>query len=145
MTDRLEVAYQATTYRVFLPDGAVDLRIGEASSQLAAWLAEEGASTWAILTACNPASQLLAASENAERQSQLECALLEQGFLTFAGENVTADEGWPNEESCFVAGIDLKNSLALARRFGQNALVFGAADGVAHLVWLNEEKQQQNP
>jgi len=141
MSEHLEAAYRATTYRVFLPAGAIDLRLGEASPVLAAWLAEEGVSTWAILTACNPASQPLAPAENAERQSQLECTLLEQGLLTFAGENVADDGVWPNEESCFVPGVELKNSVALARRFGQNALILGGEDGVPHLVWLNEEQK----
>ncbi len=140
MSECLEAAYRATTYRVFLPGGAVDLRLGEASPALVAWLAEEDVSTWAILTAYNPASQRLAPGENAERQSQLECALLEQGFLTFAGENVADDGVWPNEESCFVPGMDLKNSVALARRFGQNAFILGGKDGVPHLVWSDEEQ-----
>lgn len=140
MSERLEVAYRATTYRVFLPSGAVDLRLGEVNTALVAWLAEEGASSWAILTACNPASQQLTPDENAERQSQLECALLEQGLLTFAGENVADDGVWPNEESCFVPDTDLKNSVALARRFGQNAFILGGKDGVPHLVWSNEEQ-----
>lgn len=137
--DCLEAAYQACLYRVFLPAGAVDLRIDETNAELSRWLAGEGASTWAILTACNPASNRLEPAENAERQSRLECALLEQGFLTYAGENVSADGLWPNEESCLVVGIDLKNSVALARRFGQNAIVFGVADGIPRLVWLGEE------
>lgn len=143
MTKGLEAAYRATTYRVFLPGGAVDIRIGEANARLVSWLAEEGASSWVVLTAYNPISKPLEPAENAERQSELECALLEQGFLPFAGENVADDGVWPNEESCFVPGIDMKNSIALAERFGQNALVFGKGDGVAHLVWLNDEKLQE--
>lgn len=141
MTKDLETAYRATTYRIFLPGGAVDLRIDESNARLAAWLAEEGASSWVILTAYNPASQLLAPGENAERQSQLECTLLEQGFLTFAGENVADDGSWPNEESCFVLDMDMKNSIALAQRFGQNAIVWGQRDGCARLACLNESKK----
>ncbi len=139
----LEAAYRATTYRVFLPGGAVDVRIGEANAELAAWLAGEGASTWAILTANNPGSRLLEASENAERQSQLECILLEQGFLTFSGENLADDGVWPNEESCLVVGINVKNSIALAQQFGQNGLVFGEGDGLGRLIGLIKEKQQE--
>lgn len=140
LADELDLAYRATTYRVFLPGGVADIRIGEANARLRAWLAEEGAESWAILTACNPGSQRQESAFNAERQSELECALLEQGYLTFAGENRTDEGGWPDEESCLVVDISKKNSMALAGRFGQNALVFGGKDGVAHLLWLNEEK-----
>lgn len=140
MNKALEAAYLACTYRVFLPGGVVDVRIDAAQPELVRWLAQEGSSTWAILTACNPASERLAPDENAQRQSELECALLEQGFMPYAAENVADDAGWPTEESCFIADIDVKNSVALARRFGQNAIVVGAGDGVARLVWLKEEK-----
>ena len=141
-TEPLEAAYRATTYRVFLPAGAVDLHIGEANAALARWLVEESASSWAILTAHNPASEPLTAAENAELQSELECAVLELGFMTFAGENVADEGSWPNEESCFIPDIDMKNSMALARRFGQNALVFGEGDGFPRLIWVKEEKNQ---
>ncbi|MBS1198730.1 MAG: hypothetical protein H6R18_2515 [Proteobacteria bacterium] len=140
-TESLEVSYRATTYRVFLPGGEVELRIGEANVALARWLAGEGASTWAILTAHNPASKPLTVTENAELQSQLECALLEQDCMTFSGENAADDEVWPNEESCFVPDINIKNSMALARRFGQNAYVFGEGDGLPRLVWVEENIQ----
>lgn len=137
-TEPLEADYRASTYRVFLPGGAVYLRIDEANAGLAGWLAAEDISTWAILTAYNPASGRLEAAKNAEYQSQLECILLEQGFLPFVGENVADDGVWPNEESCFIPEIDLKNSMAIAQRFGQNAIVFGEADGLARLVWLEK-------
>ena len=137
----LEAAYRSCTYRVFLPGGEVDLRIGEANASLARWLAEEGASSWVILTAHNPGSQQLDPAENAERQSQLECALLELNYTAFAGENVADENGWPKEESCFVPDVDQKNSLALAHRFGQNAVVFGEGDSFPHLIWVEEKNK----
>lgn len=139
---KLDRAYRATTYRVFLPGGVADIRIGEANARLKTWLAAEAAESWAILTAYNPGSQLQESALNAERQSELECALLEQGYLTFAGENRADEGGWPDEESCLVVDISMKNSMALAGRFRQNALVFGKKDGIAHLLWVNEEKER---
>ena len=38
-TSELEAAYQATTYRVFLPGGSCDLRVGHACDALADYLA----------------------------------------------------------------------------------------------------------
>ena len=142
-TEERVVAYQATSYRVFLPGGAIDLRVGVADAALARWLATEGVSSWAILTAHNPASACLSAVENVERQSLLECALLEEGFLPYAGENIADDGVWPTEESCFVTDISVKNSMAMARRFGQNAFIAGEGEGMPRLVWLEMEKDQE--
>ena len=45
------------------------------------------------------------------------------------------DDSWPDEESCFVPGISVAEAQVLARRYGQNAIVCGGADGVPELVW----------
>lgn len=138
-SDALQAAYQATTYRVFLPAGVLDLRIGEANAGLIAWLADAGESVWAVLTACSPASQALPDKENRERQARLEVKLLEREFEPYAGENVADDAAWPIEETCFVAGISVKDCTELARQFGQNAFVCGRDDGVPHLIWVEKE------
>lgn len=135
-TTELETAYQATTYRVYLPDGRCDLRPGVASETLRCWLEAAGETCFAVLTACNPASLPLDGSENASRQSQLECELLDSGFETYVGENVADDAAWPVEESCFVPGIAVAEAMVLGERYGQNAVLCGGADGVPKLVWL---------
>jgi hypothetical protein len=135
-TPELAQAYAATVYRVFLPGGSCDLRPGESSAMLRGWLADAGVREFAILTACNPGSRRLSATDNAERQARLECALLEAGYEPYAGENVAAAGDWPAEESCFVAGLPLADALALAAQFGQNAIVHGGADGTPALVWV---------
>ena len=140
----LERAYRATTYRVFLPGGALELKVDTANPALASWLAEEGAREWAVLTAFNPASRPLPAGENAERQARLECELLEKGFEPYSGENIADDAGWPSEESCFVPGISQGEAIALAQQFGQNAILFGEADGVPRLVWTEAGDRQGN-
>lgn len=131
----LEAAYRATTYRVFLPGGALDLRVDAAHPALAAWLAENGVQRWAILTAFNPRSEPRPEAENRERQAALEVVLLEDGCEPFAGENVADDGAWPAEESCFVPGIEAAAAVELAARFGQNAILCGGADGLPRLVW----------
>lgn len=130
----LEAAYRATTYRVFLPGGALDLRIGECCPALEAWLAGSGLVCWAVLTAANPGSRLLSEADNRARQSALEVALLEAGHEPYAAENVP-DGDWPVEESCFVAGLAHDEAMALAERFGQNAFVYGESGEAPRLVW----------
>jgi Protein of unknown function (DUF3293) len=134
----LDAAYRATTYRVFLPGGCCDLRVGALSETLRCWLETAGASQFAILTAQNPGSQPLDEEENRLRQAQLECDLLEAGYEPFVGENVADLGDWPGEESCFVAGITLDEALALAAKYGQNALICGIADGLPQLVWVTD-------
>lgn len=141
MTTDLEQAYRTTTYRVFLPSGAVDLRIDVANPPLAAWLQVEEVEEWAVVTAANPASEPLSARENAERQARLEVSLLEEGFEPYAGENVADVPGWPVEESCFIPDISQPEAVALAQQFGQNAILCGETDGVPRLVWTGNGKE----
>ena len=131
----LEAAYRATTYRVFLPGGGCDLRIGVASETLRCWLETAGAAHFAILTAYNPGSCLVADAENSTRQAQLECALLELDYEAYAAQNLADGEQWPVEESCFIPDMPEGTALALAARYGQCAVVCGGADGRPALLW----------
>lgn len=135
-TSELEAAYLATTYRVFLPAGQVDLRIGEANETLRAWLEKAGYNWFSIVTAYNPGSRPADAGVNAERQSQLECELLEGHYEPFVGENIADDGRWPDEESCFVPELAPVDARALGEAYGQNAVVCGSVDGVPHLLWV---------
>jgi hypothetical protein len=135
----LEKAYRATTYRVFLPGGAADLRIDQANEHLRGWLAEAGCSCFAVVTAGNPGGQQLSAEANAERQAQLECELLEGNYEPFAAEHIADDGAWPVEESCFVPELETADACALAADFGQNAVLCGGSDGVPRLIWIKQE------
>lgn len=138
-TTELETAYRATTYRVFLPGGVCDLHPGVASETLRCWLETAGAESFAILTAHNPGSSLVDAGENAVRQAQLECDLLEAGYEPYVGENVADDDVWADEESCFVPDISVAEALALGEKYGQNAILCGSDDGVPELVWISDQ------
>lgn len=131
----LAARYRATTYQVFLPGAACALRIDEPNPALLAWMKEEGVRSFAILTAWNPGSQLLARDENLVRQAALEVALLEAGHEPYAGENQPDENDAYIEESCFVPDIPLVDALALAAQYDQNAIVHGAADGIPRLAW----------
>lgn len=139
----LEVAYKATTYRVYLPGGVVDLRIGQTDQKLKAWLKSQGAASYAIISGfnphdCLPHDCLATAEENAEYQSQLECVLIEGNYEPYAGENIPDDAHAPLEESCFVADIELEDAVALAEGFGQNAIVFAQGNDAPGLIWIEQ-------
>jgi hypothetical protein len=138
MMNELEAAYRATTYRVFLPGGALDLRIDLPNELLRQWLSANGSCCFAIVTAANPGSQQLSAADNAERQAALECELLEGNYEPYAAEHLADDGAWQVEESCFVADLACEDGCALAAEFGQNAVVCGGQDGVPRLVWIEE-------
>ncbi|UCV27108.1 DUF3293 domain-containing protein [Ferribacterium limneticum] len=140
-TSEFEVAYKATTFRVYLSGGICDLRIGQASETLRCWLETAGCRQFAIITAHNPASQLTDEAINAERQAQLECELLEGNYEPYAGQNIPDNETWPIEESCFVPDLTPEDACALAEDYGQNAVICGGVDGVPHLVWVEASEQ----
>jgi len=135
-TSELAAAYAATTYRVFLPGGSCDLRVGQACDALGEWLAGQGYDQFAILTAHNPGSQPTPEALNAERQAQLECDLLEGNYEPYAAQNLPDASDWPREESCFVPELAVEDACALAADYGQNAVIWGGADAVPQLVWV---------
>lgn len=140
-TSELEAAYKATTYRVYLPGGTCQLRIGQPCETLRCWLEAAGCAEFALITAHNPGGEQADAAINAERQSQLECELLEGNYEPYAAQHEADAEGWPSEESCFVPDISPEDACALAAEYGQNAVVCGGADAVPHLVWIEDSEQ----
>ena len=140
-TSELEAAYKATTYRVYLPGGFCELRIGQPSEILRCWLETADCTAFALITAHNPGGQPADDASNAERQSQLECELLEGNYEPYVAQHVADTEGWPTEESCFVPDLAVEDACALAADYGQNAIVCGGADGIPHLVWIEDSEQ----
>lgn len=140
-TTELEAAYKATTYRVFLPGGMCDLRVGEASETLRCWLDTAGCRQFAVITAHNPGGERRDDSLNLEQQAQLECDLLEGNYEPYAAQNLPDAADWPAEESCFVPDLAPEDACALAEDFGQNAVICGGEDGVPHLVWIEDCEQ----
>ena len=66
--------------------------------------------------------------------ARLEHELDAWGLPWLRGEGVDPAGDWPGEPSLLVLGLDEAAARALARRFGQNAIVCAAADAVPHLV-----------
>lgn len=133
---RLDAAYRATTYRVAAPEGPIDLRVGARSAPLAALLQARGASCWAYLAAVNPASQPLPPADNAVRHAALQAVLEQGGYPILAGEAIADAGDWPVEPGFLACGLGHDEAAALARRFGQNAFLWGEGDGPVTLVWV---------
>lgn len=134
----LVAAYRATTYRVSLPDAVCDLRVDQLSPLMRDSLQQMEFNTFSVLTAYNPASQLLSPEDNEKRQNALRSEL-ERGGVTFlAGDNRPDTEVWPVEPSVCIFDLSLQDVCQLGLKYGQNALVFGERDGVPHLHWLTD-------
>jgi hypothetical protein len=127
-------AYRAAHYDVVLPTGGTaTLRIGApAPPALRGWL---GAGDGVFLTACNPRSEPLPQADNERRMAELRARLdaLAARVLEGAGHGA----GW-REPSLLVAGLEPAAGDALARAFGQNAVVRVAAHGPAVLRLLRD-------
>ena len=133
----LAAAYGATTYRVLLPQGALDLRVGALAP------GGLGPFPWMVITACNPGSLKLSEEENHVRQEALVARLRALGLPFVAAENLADAGDWPVERGFWVSSPRLGRPLALAlgREFGQVAVLWGQTGDVAQLLWSEGEPQ----
>ncbi len=126
----LASAYRNTTYRVFFPDEAVDIRIGEHQPRLDELL---GGQSWAFVSAENPGSRQ--SGDNAERHGRLVERL--KGFECYSGLGIPDEGDWPPEKSLLVSGISEQEAIKIGREFGQNAILCGDRSTPARLVQLS--------
>lgn len=128
---RLEDAYRRTTYAAGL---SIRLRVGEPHPFLDEMLAFRGLEEYAYLTAWNSGSAPLPDAENRARQDDLKARL--QGKHPAIEGVATADDGSWSEESLLVLGISRADALALARGFGQVAILAGRRGGAPEIAWV---------
>lgn len=138
---RLERLFRRARYRVELASGAVELAIGERSAELDRDLERAGASTWAIVTACNPGSVLLGEEENRRRSAELARRLSDAGGSTHPSTGIDPDGQWPDEPGFLVTGVARAALVALAAELGQIAIVVGGRGGAAELLWIGDAAQ----
>lgn len=127
-------AYRDTLYEVCEPP--LTLRVGVVCEPLRMLHRRLGVECSAFLSACNPFSRRLDAPSNAARHGALLRQLRAAGRVYFEGQGRHPSNGWPVELSVLVPGLTLRASGALARRQGQNALVWCGAHAVPELILL---------
>jgi hypothetical protein len=127
-------SYLRAVYRVETVPAAIFLTIGETAPELDRWLAAVGQNGFAFLSAANPGSQALTEDENRRRHARLVASVAASGRPALAGESYDGSSGGWREASLLVAGIDRSSAIALAREFGQVALLYGATGGAVELV-----------
>lgn len=131
---KLIEAYHQTNYVVFVGKREVTIRIGEVPQLFLDLIPEAAMSTWAFITAANPRSQQLPEEENTTRNGLLidELACNCRMFLRGEGRGVARD--WPAEKSVCIIGLTKAEATKLAKKFDQNAIVWGKGTGKAELV-----------
>ena len=132
----LEAVFCATTYRLDLPGGRIDLRIGCDSPAFDVFLRAQGVSCWGIVTACNPQAVRLSNEENQRRQARLPARLAELGWLFFAACNLVDAGDWPAEPGCLILQVSEEKLRALAVEFSQCAMVYGETGSPPRLLWI---------
>ena len=134
MDEALLEAYRHTRFIAQTEIGPLEIRIGQRCPPLDELLTGQGVSTWAYVTAFNPASNLLSEQDNIERQRQLGRLVSSQGYLSYSGEGIAENSRWPPEASLLILGIQRADAVQLAQKFGQLAIVCGAVGHAAELV-----------
>jgi len=128
------IAYTQAIYQINLPIGVRTIKPGSRHDFLDRLLECQDVSTWALITAYNPRSVRLPSAVNRQRQRRLQEICDQQGLYRLKARGGDRAGRWDWEESCLLLGIGRLQSSALARRFGQNAILFGRKHGPAMLL-----------
>lgn len=111
------------------------LHVGEPSPDLDLLLQDEedGAESWAFVTAFNPGSRPAPEAVNRAAQDRLLRRLEAEGRGYWPGWGQSPDQSW-REESVLVRGMSREEAVRLGRELGQVAVLFGELGGLAELV-----------
>ena len=112
------------------------LKIGQASELLLRLFKQHRCDCAALITACNPYSQKLAPSVNAQRHLDLMTDLASRSLISIEGIGIGQDPDWPGEASCLIFGLALEASRVLGHKFNQNAIVWCDQEAMPELVLL---------
>lgn len=135
MTREQFEAYCRTRYVALLAGREWTFRLGESHPDIAAELAALRISSWAIVTAWNPASRRCSAEENERAHTRLVDELETLGLTWSPGDGHPASSDWPIERGCFVHNVSSTVALELCRQFGQTAVVFGETGRPTRLLF----------
>lgn len=127
-------AYETTQFCVEDGGRRVCFRVGSRSARLQALLERHRARRFAFITAWNPASVVLTRSENARRGEALLRDVQALGFRVLHGEGIGQEPSWTPERSLMILGISRGRAVALGRKYGQLAVVFGERGRAPELV-----------
>lgn len=140
--NKIDTAYRATTYTIYLPSeiaeaSNLELRVDHPSAALDRLLDRYHCDAWAFISAVNPGSQLLSHTANAELHRQLCDDISKLDLPHFAGDGIPDTPDWITEPGLMVLGISTQHAQDIASRFGQNAILAGIRGGVPTLHYCH--------
>ncbi|NBB92049.1 MAG: DUF3293 domain-containing protein [Gammaproteobacteria bacterium] len=91
---------------------------------------------WAILTAHNPGGRRIDADVNRRREAALRDEIGQRGWSSFEAINRDPRGHWPDEPGLLVAGAPVDAVVALARDFGQAAILAAEKGAPARVEFL---------
>lgn len=127
--------YTDAHYRISTPTESITLRIDQYSQPLARLIASNQ-SRAAIISACNPYSELLSDEENVTAHKALGNLLTHHAYPAIESLNIDPAGIWPVEKSFFIPGIDINTAKSLGQQFSQNAIVWIDSDAIPRLILL---------
>lgn len=131
---KLAKAYHQAHYVIHIEGGDIELKVGQASPELAALMHKHDTQSAAFLTAYNPFSVLLSTEENVRNHNALIADINTLGLKWIAGEGLDISNLWSSEPSVLALGISLQNAENLADQYKQNAFLWVArVDGLVRL------------
>lgn len=133
--DTLRSQYETTRYLVHYAGGTIDARIGAPNPELDRLLAAEDAASGVFITAMNPGSEARGAAENASANQALAEAL--RLWKALPHDGIAPDNSWL-ETGFFALDLPRAEAVALARRFGQNAIVWCERGRAPALLFTKE-------
>ncbi|MCA0200211.1 MAG: DUF3293 domain-containing protein [Proteobacteria bacterium] len=119
----LIAAYRAAIYEIDVDGEPLAFQVDEQNSALDGYLVKRGAATGVFVTAYNPHSEVQAEEKNAVAHGALLEAVRRAGKEYVLARGRDADDSGPTEAGLFVFDLPRDDALALARRFGQYAVV----------------------
>ncbi len=128
-------AFRETHYRVHGAE-PFTLRVDEPSASLAAAHKRFRTDCSAYITACNPFSEDVGATSNAQRHADLGLELARRSLSHVEGIGRHPSNQWLGEASYLVFGLKLETAKMLGRALRQNAIVWSDADAVPRLILL---------
>ncbi len=115
-------AYLTTRYVAYDGGLAVECRPGTHEVAMDRLLERHGASGGVFITAWNPQSVARGDAANAAAHRLLAAEVARLGLRGLPHRGFGADPAWQPEEGLFVLDLAIPPALALATRFGQNAI-----------------------
>lgn len=126
-------AYLNAKYEV-CTEPQITMRVNEFNANLLNLMMENNCNTAAFITAYNPFSNSLTQEENERRHENLLSIILEKNIKHFAGFGTDEADVWPQEQSLLLLNIGKPYSTELAKKFGQNAIVWIEDDAIPQLL-----------